>query len=98
MPFDQAHEQNNEVVKSTAMVVQLVLLKIPQLLGNGWYQHLNKQKILKEFEDEYVYSDSESDAHHKERFSAQKALKKQTNSLIHVWEILFLMIVMCYSH
>jgi len=31
-------------------------------------------------------SDSESDAHHEEGFSAQKSFKEQTNNLIHVFE------------
>ena len=38
---------------------------------------------MKEFEEG---CDSESDAHHKEGFSAQKSFKEQTNNLIHVFK------------
>jgi len=83
MPIDQTLEQNNEVVKSTGGAVGLI--ENPSTFRKWMISAPEQARILKEFEGEYFYSDSESDAHHEEGFSAQKNFKEQTNSLIHVF-------------
>ena len=64
MPIDQAHEQNNEVVKSSGGAVGLT--ESPSAFRKWMVSGPEQARILKEFEEQYIsnLSDSESGFHH----------------------------------
>ena len=84
MPIDQAHEQNNEVVKSSGGAVDLT--ENPSAFRRWMVSGPEQARLLKEFEEECIsnMNDPEPEFHHEEGFSIQKSFKEQTLSLINV--------------
>ena len=73
--IDQAHEQNNEVVKSSGGAIGLT--ENPSALRKWMVSGPEQARLLKEFEKEHlliIAVDSESDFHHEEGFPAQKKI------------------------
>ena len=82
IPIDQAHEQNNELVKGPGGAVGLT--ENPQAFKKWMIAGPEQARLLNEFEQEYT-AISEDDYHHyEEGLSAQKTFHKQTLSLIQV--------------
>ena len=77
MPIDQAHEQNNEIVKSAGSAVGLT--ENPSAFRKWMLSGPEQAQLLKEFECQYFsdLSDAESGFHHEEGFSTQKVLKNK---------------------
>jgi len=75
MPIDQAHEQNNEIVKSVGGAVGLT--ENPSAFRKWMESGPEQVRLLKEFECQYFsnLSDVKSGFHHKEGFSTQKKSK-----------------------
>ena len=69
MPIDQAHEQNNEIVKSAGGAVGLT--ENPSAFRKWMVSGPEQARLLKEFECQYFsnLSDVESGFHHEEGFS-----------------------------
>ena len=83
MPIDQAHEQNNEVVKSAGGAVGLT--ENPSAFRKWMVSGPEQARLLKEFQCEYFCnpSDVKSGFHHEEGLSTQKSFKEQAVNLVH---------------
>jgi len=79
IPIDQAHEQNNEVVKSTESATEN-----PSAFQKLMVLGPEQVRILKEFEEDYLLKDKHSEyGHHlEEGFSTQKSFHEKPLSLI----------------
>ena len=75
MPIDQAHEQNNEVVKSSGGAVGLT--ENPSAFRRWMVSGPEQARLLKEVEEECIsnMNDPEPEFHHEEGFSTQKSFK-----------------------
>ena len=84
IPIDQAHEQNNEVVKGSGGAVGLT--ENPSAFRKWMVSGPEQARLLKEFEKEYCSKekDSEHSYHHEEGFSAQRSFKQQVVNLVEV--------------
>lgn len=82
IPIDQAHEQNNEVIKGSGGAVGLTenLSAFRKWMVSGPEQ----ARLLKEFEEDYLPNKKglEYGYHHEEGFSAQKNFKEQAVNLV----------------
>jgi len=85
MPIDQAHEQNNEIVKSAGGAVDLT--ENPSAFRKWMVSGPEQAWLLEEFECQYFsdLSDAESGFHHEEGFSTQKSFKEQAVNLVHTF-------------
>ena len=83
MPIDQAHEQNNEIIKSAGCAVGLT--ENPLAFRKWMVSEPEQARLLKEFECPYFsnLSNVESGFHHEEGFSTQESFKEQAVNLVH---------------
>ena len=84
IPIDQAHEQNNEVVKGSGGAVGLT--ENPSAFRKWMVAGPEQARLLKEFEADYFSRQrhSQYDYHHEEGFFAQRSFKEQTAGLYQV--------------
>jgi len=80
IPIDQAHEQNNAVVKGSGGAVGYT--ENPVAFKKWMVSGSEQARLLKEFEDDYLDSkELECGYHHEEGLSSQKSFKEQVVSL-----------------
>ncbi len=79
IPIDQAHEQNNRLVKGAGGAVGLT--ENPNALKRWTIAGPEQARILTEFEDQFMESKKDSHKHHEQTPSLQQAFKKQVNQL-----------------
>ena len=83
MPFDQAHEQENKIVKGAGGAIGL--LENPAALRRWMFSGPEMARMLKEVEDEYFTGDDMENPknfqHHEQGLSLQKSFQKQVNAL-----------------
>ena len=87
IPVDQAHEQENKIVKSTGGFKGLT--ENPSALKRWMVTGPELARILKEFDDQYHISGDDDDdvhLHHQEGHSAQISFQNQVKNLIKVIE------------
>ena len=83
IPIDQAHEQNNAIVKDSGSAVGLT--ENPSAFRKWMVSGPEQVRLLREFEEEYLAKEnSEHGYHHEEGLSMQKSFKEQAASLIQV--------------
>ena len=81
MPIDQAHEQNNELVKGSGGAVGLS--ENPLAFRKWMVARPEQARLLKEFENEFSEKINEhQDHHHEEGFCTQKAFHEQVLCLV----------------
>ena len=85
IPIDQAHEQNNEVVKGSGGVVGLT--ENPSAFRKWMVSGPEQARLLMEFEEDYLRKQShlECGYHHEEVLSTQKTFKEEVMSLVQVF-------------
>ena len=81
IPIDQAHEQNNDLVKSSGGAVGLT--ENPSAFKKWMIAGPEQARLLKEFEQEYISEDGTKQQHHEEGMSTQKIFKEQALALVH---------------
>ena len=81
IPIDQAHEQNNKIVKGSGGAVGLT--ENPTAFRKWMVAGPEQARIIQEFEDTYMTADA-NDEHHNEGQSAQKTFRNQVSSLVDV--------------
>ncbi len=81
MPIDQAHEQNNELVKGSGGAVGLT--ENPTAFRKWMIAGPEQARLLKEFEREFIVKETKEYHHHEEGFCTQKTFREQTLSLVH---------------
>ena len=84
IPIDQAHEQNNALVKGSGGAVGLT--ENPEAFARWMVSGPEQARLLKEFEADLPNSNDENDgessyAHHEQGLSSQKAFQKQIQNL-----------------
>lgn len=79
IPIDQAHEQNNKVVKGSGGAVGLT--ENPSAFRKWMVSGPEQARLLKEFQDNYIPNQDKSYHHHEEGFATQKTFKEQSLSL-----------------
>ncbi|KAG1662386.1 hypothetical protein GQR58_020959 [Nymphon striatum] len=84
IPIDQAHEQNNELVKGSGGAVGLT--ENPIAFRKWMISGPEQARLLKEFEDENLYNNEDTDHHHEEGLSTQKTFVEQALNLVQVIE------------
>ncbi len=82
MPIDQAHEQNNELVKGTGGAVGLT--ENPSAFRRWMVAGPEQARILTEFENEFLESEQHNSRQHEQGYATQILFKKQVNSLAEV--------------
>lgn len=82
IPIDQAHEQNNELVKGEGGAVGLT--ENPSAFNKWMLAGPEQARLLTEFEDQCVNSPDDDQHHHEEGLSTQKTFQKQTVDLVQV--------------
>lgn len=84
MPIDQAHEQNNELVKGTGGAVGLT--ENPSAFKKWMVAGPEQARLLTEFEEQYMedFEDGDHHHHHEEGMSTQNTFRKQARSLVQV--------------
>lgn len=83
IPIDQAHEQNNELVKGSGGAVGLT--ENPSAFRRWMVAGPEQARILTEFESQFLESEEHSNQlQHKQNYSAQLLFHKQVNSLLEV--------------
>ncbi len=82
MPIDQAHEQNNQLVKCFGGAVGLT--ENPSAFRRWMTAGPEQARLLKKFEEQFVESKSHSEKHHEQTPSLQEAFKKEVNCLSEV--------------
>ncbi len=80
--IDQAHEQNNVIVKGSGGAVGLT--ENPSAFRKWMISGPQQARLLKEFEDECFPNSTDCGYHHEEGLSSQKAFKEQAVSLAQV--------------
>lgn len=75
MPIDQAHEQNNELVKGSGGTVGLT--DNPSAFRKWMIAGPEQARLLKEFEKKFM-----SNVHHEEGFCTQKTFHEQAKNLV----------------
>ncbi len=80
MPIDQAHEQNNELVKGSGGAVGLT--ENPSAFRKWMIAGPEQARLLQEFENEFIPEVVNQQKHHEEGFSSQKTFKEQAKNLI----------------
>lgn len=81
IPIDQAHEQNNDLVKGSGGVVGLT--ESPSAFKKWMIAGPEQARLLKEFEREYISEEGNKQQHHEEGMSIQKTFKEQVLALVH---------------
>lgn len=82
IPIDQAHEQNNAIVKGSGGAVGLT--ENPVAFRRWMVAGPEMARLLKEFENDFLPDDdidSNKHLHHEQGLSTQKTFQKQVNSL-----------------
>ncbi len=79
IPIDQAHEQNNCLVKGAGGAVGLT--ENPNALKRWTIAGPEQARILTEFEGQFMESKKDSHKHHEQTPSLQQAFKKMVNQL-----------------
>ena len=82
MPIDQAHEQNNELVKGSGGVVGLT--ENPSAFKRWMIAGSEQARLLKEFEQQYLNEATNNQLHHEEGYCTQRAFKEQVQNLVQV--------------
>ena len=82
MPIDQAHEQNNQLVKCSGGAVGLT--ENPSAFRRWMIAGPEQARLLAEFEEQFNTLKNLSDQHHEQTPSLQEAFKRQVNSLSEV--------------
>ena len=82
MPIDQAHEQNNELVKGSGGAVGLT--ENPSAFRRWMVAGPEQARILTEFESLFLESEEHNSQQHEQGHSTQQLFKKQVNSLAEV--------------
>ena len=82
MPIDQAHEQNNELVKGSGGAVGLT--ENPSAFRRWMVAGPQQARIINEFECQIVKSEKSSHLQHEQSHSAQLLFQKQVNNLTEV--------------
>ena len=80
MPIDQAHEQNNDLIKGSGGVVGLT--DNPSAFKKWMIAGPEQARLLKEFEQEYISEEDHKQQHHEEGMSTQKTFKDQALALV----------------
>ena len=80
MPIDQAHEQNNELVKGSGGAEGLT--ENPSAFRKWKIAGPEQARLLKEFERELSMEENNEYHHHEEGFCTQKTFREQTLSLV----------------
>ena len=80
MPIDQAHEQNNDLVKGSGGAVGLT--ENPSAFKKWMIAGPEQARLLKEFEQEYMSEEVKKQQHHEEGLSTQKIFKGQALTLV----------------
>ena len=75
IPIDQAHEQNNDLVKSSGGAVGLT--ENPSAFKKWMIAGPEQARLLKEFEQEYISQDGNKQQHHEEGLYTQKIFKSK---------------------
>ena len=78
IPIDQAHENNNEIVKGSGGAVGLT--EKPSAFRKWMLAGPEQARMLKEFEASYS-SRADTHTHHEESFATQQSFKEQVLSL-----------------
>jgi len=81
-PIDQAHEQNNELVKGPGGAVSLT--ENPSAFKKWMIAGPEQARLLTEFEREYIGISEDERQHHEEGLSSQKTFRGQTLGVIQV--------------
>ena len=81
IPIDQAHEQNNDLVKSSGGAVGLT--ENPSAFNKWMIAGPGQARLLKEFEQEYISEDGNKQQHFEEGMPTQKIFKEQALALVH---------------
>ena len=84
MPIDQAHEQNNALVKGSGGAVGLT--ENPLSFRKWMLAGPEQARLLTEFEAQYLPEVSEKYSHHEEGLSAQRTFKRQVLALVETIE------------
>ena len=79
-PIDQAHEQNNALVKSSGGAVGLT--ENPSAFRKWMTAGPEQARIMKEFEREFIPEVVNRQKHHDEGFCSQRVFKEQSNNLV----------------
>ena len=79
IPIDQAHEQNNELVKGSGGVVGLT--ENPKAFRRWMVAGPKQVRFLTEFADQFMAEENVQGRHHKQSPSAQDLFKRHSNSL-----------------
>lgn len=74
MPIDQAHEQNNELVKGSGGAVGLT--ENPFTFQRWMVAGPEQARILTEFENQFLESKEHSNQQHEQGYSTQQAFMK----------------------
>lgn len=82
MPIDQAHEQNNQLVKCSGGAVGLT--ENPSAFRRWMIAGPEQARLLSEFEEQFLAPRNHSDEHHEQTPSIQNAFRRQVNSLSEV--------------
>ena len=80
MLIDQAHEQNNDLVKGSGGAVGLT--ENPSAFKKWMIAGPEQARLLKEFEQEYISEEDKKQQHHEEGLSTQKIFKGQALTLV----------------
>ena len=84
MPIDQAHEQNNALVKGSSGAVGLT--ENPSSFRKWMLAGPEQARLLTEFEAQYSPEVREKYSHHEEGLSAQTTVKQQVLALVETIE------------
>ena len=82
IPIDQAHEQNNDLVKGSGGAVGLT--ENPSAFKKWMIAGPEQARLLKEFEQQYISEEDNKQQHHEEGMSTQKTFKEQALALVHI--------------
>lgn len=82
IPIDQAHEQNNELVKGEGGAVGLT--ENPVAFRKWMVAGPEQARLLAEFGEQYADTPNDDQYHHEEGPSTQKTFQKQTVDLVQV--------------
>ena len=80
IPIDQAHEQNNALVKGSGGAVGLT--ENPSAFRKWMTVGPEQARLMKEFEREFIPEVVNRQKHHEEGFCSQRAFKEQANNLV----------------
>ena len=84
MPIDQAHEQNNALVKGSGGAIGI--LQNPATLRKWLLAGPEQARIIKEFEEQFLDKNDDENLHHDERYSTQNSFRMKVDSLVEAYE------------